>query len=253
MGLAEIIAIIMCNFAFGTFFISLKATMPLAVSFYADPFLADLDTFIHGSDPFRYVYEWFSWIPASTMRFIYLDIWFLSTFFFPVWLMIFDRDAKRVRRYMIMHASVWIVLGNVLALTFMSAGPVYYDVIYGGTRFADLANALANHGIPDTAIGFTQRMLLESYQNGTLTATSGISAFPSVHVGMASVVCIYLAERFRFLVIPAVVAVLCYQLLSVQLGWHYAVDGYFSILFVGGLWYVLKRRSSPINSASVAA
>ncbi|MEX0968910.1 MAG: phosphatase PAP2 family protein [Paracoccaceae bacterium] len=251
-GLAEVISVIIFNFAFGMLFISFKATMPFAVSFYADPYFVNLDLFIHRTDPFRPAYEWFSWIPVGVMKFIYTDIWFLPTFFLPVWLMIFDGDSNRVRRYMILHAAVWIVLGSVLALIFMSAGPVYYDVIYGGTRFAELARLLANHGIPDSAIGFTQQLLLESYQSGTLTTTSGISAFPSVHVGMATVVCIYLAERFRFLAIPSAIAVAFYQLLSVQLGWHYAVDGYFSIFFVGGLWYVLKRRTNPKNSQSVA-
>lgn len=243
--LLDIFIVTTANVTFWLVFISVKATLPSAMAFWADPLMANLDVALHGTDPYRITHVVLDWLPIDIPIFIYTHLWYLPACFLPVWLTIFDNDSSRVRRYMFLHAFAWIVLGNIFALAFMSAGPIYYDALLGTDRFADLAEVIASSGIADTPIGYTQTRLWESYVEGTLTATSGISAFPSVHVGMAAVVCLYLAERFRYLTVPAIGLVLSYEIASVHLGWHYAVDGYFSVAVVCLVWFILKRQTRP--------
>ena len=79
-----------------------------------------------------------------------------------------------------------------------------------------------------------------------------------MHVAVAAVFGAYMAERSRWLILPglAVLAVILY--LSVYTGYHYAVDGYASVLAVGfGLWVLNGRplpsaRTAPLPGPSAA-
>lgn len=67
-------------------------------------------------------------------------------------------------------------------------------------------------------------------------STEGISAMPSMHVAMATLFCIAGFQTNRLLGF-AYGLFLCLIIVgSVQLGWHYAVDGYVSIVLVLVLW-----------------
>ena len=61
---------------------------------------------------------------------------------------------------------------------------------------------------------------------------NGISAFPSVHVGLIAMNALFVAERSRMLGRVAWLYVVLIVASSVYLGWHYAIDGYVSILVV---------------------
>jgi hypothetical protein len=58
-----------------------------------------------------------------------------------------------------------------------------------------------------------------------------------MHLSMATLVALVLARRHRLLVAPAILFVAFILVGSVHLGWHYAVDGYASILGTLGLWW----------------
>lgn len=123
-------------------------------------------------------------------------------------------------------------MGNAIALAFLSAGPVFYDRIYGGENYAPMIQALTDAQITEGSIGELIERLWSAYESGKQNVGSGISAFPSVHVGMATVVALYFYERHRIFLMPSVAIVAIYQVLSVHQDWHYAIDGYFSILAV---------------------
>ena len=77
---------------------------------------------------------------------------------------------------------------------------------------------------------------------------SGISAFPSVHVAMAVVTSLYLAERSRWLAPVGIAFVAIILFMSVYSGFHYAIDGYASILVVATA-YGLERHYGVARSA----
>ncbi len=227
-------------------FTVVKTTLPEAVPFFADPALARFDTWLHGGiDPWVLTHRWVPNLPPAVIEFVYIDLWLLPAIYLPCLLVLADRDSSRRKRFFILYFLAWVGLGNVLALAGMSGGPIYHDRLTGLASFAGLHEALATSGIVESRIGFIQDKLWEFYATGRQLAGSGISAFPSVHVAMATVVALYIYERCPQAAPIAGLIVLAYLFLSVHLAWHYAIDGYASILVIAGIWRFLRARSHP--------
>ncbi len=241
-----------CNLFFLTFTM-VKTSLPYAVPFWADPPLAALDRAMHfGVDPYVLTHALAAWIPPAAAMGLYMGVWLVPAMYLPVILVLFDADRARVGRFLLLYAVGWAVLGSVLALLGMSAGPIFYDRLLGGDRFAGLEEALVASGIMSSTVGGVQDFLWSVYETGTQGVGSGISAFPSVHVGMACVVALYLYERARWLAPLAVAIVAAFQFLSVHLGWHYAVDGYASIAVIVATWAWARRRQSAADAPEMA-
>ncbi|TDT75541.1 PAP2 superfamily protein [Litoreibacter halocynthiae] len=232
---------------FSMAFSLVKTSIPSIQPFYADPFFADLDAALHfGVDPWRIAHSVAAFVPPSVIVVLYFMVWFLPAVFLPVFIALTDTDTDRSKRFMILYVVSWVGLGNVMAMLGSSAGPVYYDRLIGGTRFADLTAALESSGIAASALGRVQDNLWQFYSDGGQSVGSGISAFPSVHVGLAAVTLLYLWERSRALAPFGVLFAAMIMFASVYHGWHYAVDGYVSIVAVTALWAVLRRRNVAI-------
>jgi hypothetical protein len=78
--------------------------------------------------------------------------------------------------------------------------------------------------------------LWAAYVTGNAAGGSGISAMPSLHVAIATLCAIsswYVSWRIG--VAMTLYAVVIF-LGSIHLGWHYAVDGYVSIVAVAAIW-----------------
>jgi hypothetical protein len=106
----------------------------------------------------------------------------------------------------------------------------------GGDRFDALHTALATFGIKSSFVGLIQGYLWNSYETHSLIMGTGISAFPAVHLAIATTMALYLLERSRLLAPIGLLFVAIIQFLSVYTGYHYAIDGYSSILAVVGFW-----------------
>ena len=226
-------------------FTMVKTTFPFVVPFYADPFLADFDRWLHGRvDPWVHVYAWDNVIPIGSWVSTYMSVWFVPALAFPLILCFLDNDAQRVRRYSILYILAWVFIGNVLATIGSSVGPVYYDRVFGGDRFAELQEALANGAVSMSAVASVQDFLWRMHEEHGQAFGSGISAFPSVHVSTTVVFCLYLVERAKLLAPFAALYLAKILVMSVYTGYHYAIDGYVSILVMVAAWAWLSRRAS---------
>ena len=236
-----IAAVFLCTLFF-LVFTMLKTSMPYVVDFWADPLMARLDRALHfGADPWQWTYRFSQWVNIDWAGRIYFGFWLVPALYAPVILILFDGNEARKRRFFWLYFFVWIGLGNVLALAFLSAGPVYYDRLLGGDTFAGLIRAMDQAGVSQSGIGMTQDRLWKIYATGSQEAGSGISAFPSVHIAMVTLVALYLYERSRWLAPAGALLVALFVFLSVYLGWHYAIDGYFSALAVILVWWWLRK------------
>lgn len=230
-----------------------KTSIPYIQPFYADTLFADLDAAMHGGiDPWRITHFFAAYIPPAAIVILYFMVWFLPAVFLPVFIALTDTDADRSKRFMILHAVSWIGLGNVMAVLGSSAGPVYYDRLLGGNRFADLTTALQESGIAASALGQVQDNLWQFYAEGGQSIGSGISAFPSVHVGLAVVTMLYMIERSKLLAPFGVAFCAAIMFASVYHGWHYAIDGYASFALVLGVWAFMRRRNVAFASYNPA-
>ncbi len=223
-------------------FTMFKNSLPYIAPYFADPFLARLDRALHfGVDPWVLAHRIGTYLPTDFLIKSYTTIWSFPALALPVIVAATDSDRERALRTIILFAAAWILLGNVLALAGLSAGPVFYDRLLNEARFAELTAALQASGITESRIGQTQQSLWEIYATGSAKLGAGISAFPSVHVGTATVTAIYMAERSRWLMPLAAAFLLFILFFSVYSGYHYAIDGYASIIVIFALWWAMKK------------
>ncbi len=228
-------------------FTVLKNVMSFITPYFADPLMASVDKALHfGVDPWVIAHWMGDYLPTNLMIYSYLTVWALPAFALPVIIALTDEDRARMMRTLILYAVAWIFVGNVLAFSGLSVGPVFYDRLLGGERFAGLTVALVDSGVAASGIGVTQKALWEIYAGHSVLIGSGISAFPSVHVAIATVAAIYMCERSKWLA-PLAVTFLFFTLyLSIFTGYHYAVDGYVSIIVIFCVWWVLRRRNNAV-------
>jgi len=233
--------------------------MPFFIPFYADAVFADLDKAMHGGvDPWVYTHQFSHILDVDFVKLHYFAIWSVPALFFPFLLALFDRDPIRKRTYLQLFTFAWVGLGNIAAYASASVGPVYYDRLLGTDRFAGLTQSMKDIGFEDSLIGTLQQGLWDNYVDGAQTVGSGISAFPSVHVAVATLLMLYLFDRSKYLLPIGAAYLAIILVLSVHLGWHYAVDGYFSVAAVTLAWAALWRfntRSAtrPAMSATPVA
>jgi membrane-associated phospholipid phosphatase len=107
-------------------------------------------------------------------------------------------------------------------------------------RFAGLTAALEQSGIAGSQIGGVQSYLWGNFVAPESAVSAAISAFPSVHVAMATLTMLYLAKRLCWLVLPGLCFLTAIGFLSVYTGYHYAIDGYVSVMVVMTSWVLLR-------------
>lgn len=228
--------------AFGTW----KATLPRIRPFTWDTRLMALDRALHfGHDPWRLLQPVLGH-PAIThgLDFLYY-VWLPVNIGMVIW-QAWSVERETRLRFFVSYALVWIVLGSIVPTLLPAAGPCYFSAVTGAPDpyaplMAYLQGVDAQH--PLTAL-FVQGMLWHNYVGGSATPYTGISAMPSIHVAMPILFALSLRRTW-----PRLSAVIgAYALVifvgSVQLGWHYAVDGYVSALGVLGIWG-LSRADVP--------
>ena len=96
-----------------------------------------------------------------------------------------------------------------------------------------------------------QEMLIDGYMNDG--PVKGISAMPSMHVASTVMMTLYAfsVSRIWGWVMTAFTAVILVG--SVQLGWHYAIDGYVSIVVALGCYWVARKVVTALSRAEEAA
>ena len=249
--LPQIVGAFLACSAIAVVFPMAKTTLPYVNPFWADGILAHIDRALHfGVDPWKIVLADPIRVSFFTADIVYVLLWMIPAIYFPFLLAFFDENEERRTRFSLLYLMNLSLIGLVLAGVFMSGGPIYHDYLVGGTDFAGLHATLAERGIADSYAGRLHEGLWTAYVNGEQEAGSGISAFPSVHIAMATVFALYFYELSpRFLPL-SVLIVATYLFFSVYLGWHYAIDGYASAAIVVAAWAYMRRRKPSHNVAA---
>jgi PAP2 superfamily. len=239
-------------------FTTVKSLLPSLVPFAWDVRLAGLDAWLHGGhDPWRLLQPLLGHnLVTRVFQVLYLPGWTLSLFAFTGLVAVSRRLAAVRAQFFWTYLLLWPLLGNLVAGAVMTAGPVYYGLVTGDEgRFEDLMAYLSfSQGLPLSSFD-VQRDLWAAYTHGLSTMGSGISAFPSMHVAMATLFALVARRMHPRLAIAFAGFALLILAGSVHLGWHYAVDGYASALVTLGVWhgvgFCLRRATVAAEVASV--
>jgi membrane-associated phospholipid phosphatase len=158
-------------------------------------------------------------------------------------------DPAHRCRFMLSFVAAWIISGTTLAYIFPAAGPVYLADFHGGPDIfaplkaklaADDMLAKAQHGEGIYALQ-AQSYLLHGIKSNALFAVGGISAMPSMHNAMSSLMaCAGFGVNRVLGWIMLLFAVIIF-VGSVHLGWHYALDGIVGAAVSCAIWYSSGR------------
>jgi PAP2 superfamily len=220
-------------------FTTFKLSIPSVTPFFADPYIAAFDLWLHGDDPWKYA----RMLPVGTsmlVDFVYSKLWFgvaLCSLIHAALL----RPGPEFRRLIMATLLIYIVLGVVLATALSSVGPIFYDRFYAEPRFAEFTAMLAADPYA-TQQKFYMEYLYSAATTNTALIGSGISAMPSIHVGVAVIVAWYMTSQGRISMIAgwAFAGIILFG--SVYTGWHYAADGYLSAIAATLFWWMASRR-----------
>jgi hypothetical protein len=229
---------------FTSMFSSIKTSFPLANGFPHDIAHADIDKALHfGVDPWRLLYAFgqHEWL-LRAIEVNYNVLWFIFCYFTLYWIATSPRADKFRTRFILSWFASWILVGNVAAGTWLSAGPAYYGAVTGDTaRFGDQLAFLATSAGQTSSAATVQNYLWRLYEGGQMGIGSGISAFPSMHIALIVLITLYVNEfaprigRFLWLYVAFV------MMSSVYLAWHYAIDGYASLIMVTAIYWALRK------------
>lgn len=194
-------------------FMWIKPLLNYLVPFWADPLLADIDNALFlGHEPWAL----FTWLNSSPIAIFYHRGWFAMML---LALLVTSKAPPSPEKSaaMLSYFVLWCVVGPLIHTLLPAAGPVFFAQMGYGDRFAGI------HGSAETDL--LARYLWAIYSGAGFGPGSGISAMPSMHIATTAWMIIGFYIFARRLVVPMAAAGLLIFLLSISLGWHYAIDG----------------------------
>ena len=205
----------------------LKAMMPFAVGFWADPVLAELDGMLFGGDPWIGLHM----LPLEWIDRVYLT-WGPLCAATAIALSFAPNDPRKGRMLLAYFLTVAsCALGQYLL---PSAGPVFFEAIGYRHRFS---------GLPVLPwVRTTADYLWITYTSPGFSVGSGISAFPSLHVAGAFWIALVVRAYAPRLQMIGWAYWLTIFVGSVYLGWHYALDGIAGSILAIGMYRITANE-----------
>jgi membrane-associated phospholipid phosphatase len=145
---------------------------------------------------------------------------------------------------------MWALLGTALAALLPAAGPAFYHQVVGQNDFLPLVDYLRSvheaAGLPPVSV--QDQLWAERLKGRALHG--GISAMPSMHVGMATLFALVGWQIHRWAGVIATFFAAGIMIGSVHLGWHYALDGYVAAPLTLLIWVGVGRGLALANCRS---
>jgi hypothetical protein len=196
------------------FFMWIKPELPAVSPFWADNMLANADHALFGTDPWRL----FAGVDLTAHASAYSFLWAVAVMGTTVWLLAQKPSAARSAS-LISYFALWSIFGTIGQYFLSSAGPIFYQRVGLGDRFAELSQNIPQ--VTEMVSGY----LWNFHASHTLGVGAGISAMPSLHIAtVAWIALAFLGQRSKLTPLAILFALYMWAM-SVALGWHYAVDG----------------------------
>jgi hypothetical protein len=227
---------------FGGTFTVMKATIQHFEPFTWDTTFEQWDRWLHGGvAPWQLLQPMLGHPPVTRALDWLYDLWFYILSLIWVW-QAFSQHNDRLRlQFFLTMLLGWILLGNIAAMLMSSGGPCFFGRITGlPDPYDPLLYYLADADRVNTIFAVeAQRVLWQVYILRALTLGAGISAMPSMHVALAILFALVCWRVRRSAGIVMTIYAIIVMVASVQLAWHYAVDGYIGAIGIVAIWWVV--------------
>lgn len=234
------------------FFFTAKSLIPRLNPYKSDPAIAEIEKTLHlGHYPHEFIIPFTDSLHFSIALDSAYLIWFAVMYTALAYNVFIDGDINRRLRFLWTFALSWILLGTALATGLSSTGPLFFNNFYPDlanpykdlvAHFDDLAAQGKNLS---TARG--REMLLEWTKNDRVININAISAMPSMHVAVAWMAALYARTIGRAVFAAALAFFVLILWGAVYFGYHYALDGYVSVVVVSLIWWGLGRAFPAKN------
>lgn len=208
------------------------------VPFRAGPYLAAADHMLFlGHDPWRLV----QWANVHGTEVLYHPLWF-AVIMVTLLALAVARPSIGKSALLTTYFVLWTVTGPLIHCLLPAAGPLFYQKLGFGDRFAALPRSAETQAMAD--------YLWQFYEHGSFGPGNGISAMPSMHVVMMSWVVLVAAVTNRRLLPAALAMWVTIYVLSIALGWHFAMDGVIGVAVTGITYAIVLgfyRHGQAVN------
>lgn len=221
-------------------FSTAKSLISVMVPFQYDVLFSSIDKFIHFG---RYPHEYLGFILDNPKYVVFMDWFYISWFYYiyayVAYVVFQPKGAAGRVRLIACFCLCWVVLGSFAATLASSVGPIFWESFVDAPNpytqlIATLENVSLTH-YPLMCLDIAN-LLLGWQRDEFIVDLSGPSALPSIHVAMVALFMFHSWHYNRFF-FPLTVAYCVLTMVgSVVLAWHYALDGYVSIILMYIMW-----------------
>ncbi|MBI1214207.1 MAG: hypothetical protein GC185_00140 [Alphaproteobacteria bacterium] len=177
--------------------------------------------------------------------------WFIVMVLVTGYNLFADTHIHRRLRFLASYLVSWIIFGSVAATVFSSVGPLFVHDFFPKAPdiFADVSANLDRISAGSFFLAEEAReKLLTWTRNDVLFDPNSLSAMPSMHVGIAFLIALYMKEIDRRLFAAAALFCALVFFATLYFGLHYAIDSYVA---VAGVWAMWRATGRVLDRAGV--
>lgn len=218
-------------------FSAMKSAISLFATYSWDGIFTSWDRYIHNGDAWEMIHPLVGFPAATFILNLFYNFWIVVIYAGTVFFALRLQSPALRQRFLISYFACWTILGIVGAISLASVGPTFVEPLLGQHHFDPLTAYLnnANRYYPIFSLG-VQEGLVERYYASDVGLGAGISAMPSMHVSKAFIFFLAMRHVSRAAAAALGLFVVIIMVSSVHLGYHYAIDGYVSIVLTLVIW-----------------